>query len=173
MRIIGFLLLFGMTYCYAQQNDPTSSQAASCGPAHETFGVSVEKGHLSTTQMAPGKAAIYVIQDDTGFQYRPRPTTRIGVDGAWVGATHTNTFLYSLVGAGEHHMCAQWQGIGMQGKRAVLHFTATPGHSYYFRVTNTWIRDHGTKDLEFSAIDSDEGQLLASKGSLANSQPKK
>lgn len=173
MKTVIFVVAFGMAYCYAQHNDQQAPEAASCGPAHETFAVSVNKGQHPLPLIESGKATIYVFQDDTQFQYRPRPTTRIGVDGKWVGATHTNSYLYSLVDAGERHVCVQWQGIGMQGKRAVLHFTAVAGDSYYFRVKDTWVRDSGSKDIEFAPIDSDEGQLLASKDSLTSSQPKK
>jgi len=60
----------------------------------------------------------------------------------------------------------------MSSKVAALHLTAVDGHSYYFRVKDTWTQNQG-KQIEFTPIDSDEGQLLASKAALSTSQPKK
>lgn len=168
MKVIVFVVAFGMACC-AQWG---TAQTASCGPAQQTFQVTVNKGE-HPARVEPGKAAIYVFQDDTQFQYLPRPTTRIGVDGKWMGATHANSYLYSVVDPGEHHVCVQWQGIGMRGKQALLHFDAAPGNSYYFRIVDTWIRDVGRKQLELSQVDSDEGQLLTSKAVLASSEPKR
>jgi hypothetical protein len=167
MKNLMFILAFGML-SYAQQSPPQSS---SCGPAEENFAVTASKSANPAAQPDPGKALIYVFQDDAQFEYRPRPTTRIGMDGNWVGATHSNTYLYSSVDPGEHHLCVRWQGIGM-GKEAALHLTAAEGHVYYFRVNDKWTRN-GSKAIEFSPIDSDEGRLLASKAAMSNSQLKK
>jgi hypothetical protein len=171
MKSLIFVLAFGML-SYAQQNTPQSAQIPGCGPAQESFSVTAINGAHPTAQPDPGKALIYVFQDDTGVEYHPRPTTRIGMDGKWVGATHSNTYLYSAVDPGEHHLCVRWQGIGMSSKVVALHLTAVDGHSYYFRVKDTWTRNQG-KQIEFTPIDSDEGQLLASKAALSTSLPKK
>ena len=39
-----------------------------------------------------GKALIYFLQDDPNFLSRPRPTTRFGLDGNWIGATQSNSY---------------------------------------------------------------------------------
>jgi len=170
MKTLMFILVFGML-SYAQQNTAQAAGSSGCGPAQESFGVTAVKSAHTAIPADSGEASIYVYQDDTAVEYRPRPTTRIGMDGKWIGATHSNTYMYSAVEPGEHHLCARWQGTGMN-KEAALHFTAVEGHSYYFRVKDTWTRNQA-KQIEFSPIDSDEGQLLASKAALSNSQPKK
>ena len=58
-------------------------------------------------------------------------------------------------------------------KVAALHFTAESGKSYYFVVKDKWLRDHGPGDINFEALDSNEGQLLASKFAFSTSYPKK
>jgi hypothetical protein len=60
-------------------------------------------------------------------------------------------------------------------KMAALHFTAEPGKAYYFRVKD-WSPGtvHGRMgEVDFQPLDSDEGQLLATKYAFANSTPKK
>jgi len=58
-------------------------------------------------------------------------------------------------------------------KVAALHSTAEDGKSYYFRVKDQWIREHGPGDIEFEPLDSDEGQLVTSKFSVTTSRLKK
>jgi hypothetical protein len=131
--------------------------------------------HPNAGQPDPGKALVYFLEDDTGFESAPKPTTRIGVDGQWVGATHGNSYLYFSVDPGVHHLCASWQrAIALfQGRKtAAAHFTAEAGQTYYFSAKNIWTRD-GPSDMSLNPVDSDEGQLLANKFSFSASQPRK
>jgi hypothetical protein len=123
-----------------------------------------------------GKALVYFIEDDSDFGSFPKPTTRAGVDGSWVGATHGDSYFFFSVDPGEHHLCASWQTaiiVGQGHKAAAAHFTAEAGNVYFFRVRNCWHRDHGVAEIDFAPVDSDEGLLLASKFSLSTSHPKK
>ncbi len=118
---------------------------------------------------------IYFMEDDCSFESRPRPTTRLGVDRKWVGANHGDSYFYVSVDPGEHHLCASWQSFVVfqaHETSAAAHFTAEPGHTYYFRVRNTWLREHGVTHVELTPLDRDEGQLLASRSALSTSQPK-
>ena len=118
---------------------------------------------------------MYFIEDDTEFESTPKPTTRIGVDGAWVAANHGNSFSYFSVDPGEHHLCASWQGktiIGATKTAAAAHFNAEADKVYYFTVKNKWLREHGFTDVSLFPIDSDEGPLLAGKFALSTSHPK-
>ncbi len=175
--VLGVLILIVAVAVSNAQVAPTGGAGApGCGLSNEKFDVRTDKGQHPAAQLEPGKALIYVIQDDTHFESHPRPTTRIGVDGNWIGATHSNSYLFSSVEPGERHLCASWQGfvgIGVGLKVAALHFTAEAGKSYYFRVKNKWLSEHGQGDIEFEPLDSDEGQLLASKFSVATSRLKK
>lgn len=118
---------------------------------------------------------VYIIEDDTEFESFPRPTTRLGLDGQWVAANHGNSYSYFPVDPGEHHLCASWQGtviVGARNTAAAAHFTAEAGKIYFFTVKNKWLREHGFSRVDLSPIDSDEGQLLASKYPLSTSHPK-
>jgi hypothetical protein len=174
--IVGVLILvLAGTVSHAQVPPTGGAGAPGCGPANEKFDVKTDKGqHLG--QLEPEKALIYVVQDDSHFESRPRPATRIGIDGKWIGAMHSNSYLFSSVEPGEHHLCASWQsfvGFDVGLKVAALHFTAEGGKSYYFAVKDKWLRDHGPPEIEFVPLDSDEGQLLAGKFSVAKSRLRK
>ena len=161
------VLVLGISVASAQ---PDSSGDPGCGLDKQKIEVTRTKKYPAMPA-DPAKAIIYVIQDDSHFGSRPRPTTRIGIDGAWEGATQGGSFFRAALDPGEHHICASWQGfvgINVGARVGALHFTAAPGESYYFRVRDRFIRDHGPAHLELAALDSDEGQLLASKASLSS-----
>jgi len=154
-------------------------QASGCGDPNAKFSVKTTSGQHSvqanSDQPDSGKALVYFVEDDTGYEAAPKPTTRIGVDGQWVGATHGNSFLYFSVDPGVHHLCASWQkavSLFQGRKTAAAHFTAEAGHTYYFSAKNIWTRD-GPTDMSLYPVDSDEGQLLANKFAFSASQPKK
>ena len=175
-RILSILVLVAPSLCFAQENPPKAVVSPGCGPDNQKFDVTVSKKPSEPVQPDSGKALLFVIQDDTHFESRPRPTTRVGVDGAWLGATHSKSYLQAALDPGEHHLCASWQGfvgIGVGTRVAAMHFTAEPGKSYYFQVKDNFLRDHGPADIELAAIDSDEGQLLVGKSSPIVSHQKK
>jgi hypothetical protein len=171
------LLLFLMVLpVLAQAQSGDSRVAPSCGPSEVNFEVKTEKSPHPIARPDAGKALVYFLEDDSEFGSAPKPTTRAGVDGGWVGATHGNSYFYFSVDPGEHHLCACWQTAVLLGhgrKVAVAHFTAEAGGVYYFKVKNTWVRDMGTAAINLEPLDSDEGQLLASKYSFSTFEPKK
>jgi hypothetical protein len=67
--------------------------APGCGDANAKFAVKSEK-EPHQFQPEPGKALVVFLQDDSEFNSRPRPTTRMGIDGAWVGATQSNSYFF-------------------------------------------------------------------------------
>jgi hypothetical protein len=157
------------------QDKSASIAAPGCGLTDVKFFVKTDKAQHPAAKPEAGKAIIYFVEDDTHFQSVPKPTTRIGLDGTWIGANHGNSYFSFTVDPGEHHICANWQssvGIGMGDKSAAAHFTAEAGASYYFRVKNTWLREVMIPGIELAPLDSDEGQLLASKFAWSTSQPK-
>ena len=156
------------------QNTPTAI-APGCGTTDIKFDVKTDKSQHPAGQPESGKAVIYFIQDDTQFESTPKPTTRIGVDGTWVGATHGNSYFYLSVDPGEHHLCANWQsyvGVGAGHQSAAAHFTAEPGQSYYFTVKDTWFHVGMRMKMELTPLDSDQGQLLASQFAFSTSHSK-
>ena len=124
-----------------------------------------------------GKALVYFIEDDSNFSSFPKPTTRAGLDGKWVGATHGNSYFYFFVDPGVHHLCASWQTGVILGKgrmTSAAHFTADAGGVYYFEVKNKFFRSETSAmtDVTLSPLDSDEGQVLANKYALSTSRQK-
>lgn len=107
-----------------------------CGPDNVKFDVKTTTGQQSSPAPHLGKALVYFLQDDLKFLSSPRPTTRFGIDGSWVGATHANSYFYVFVDAGEHHVCASWQtevmvNYGDARSTAAAHLTFEAGKSYY------------------------------------------
>jgi len=174
---VGFFLVasvFVAGPAFAQRNASEPMIAAGCGDANVKFDVRSEKSQHPSAHPEDGQALVYFVEDDSSFESLPRPTTRVGLDGKWVGANRANSYFYFPVSPGEHHLCARWQGftgVGMGQKSAAAHFTAEAGRIYYFRVQNTSLRDGPTK-IELMPLDSDEGQLLASKFAFSTSHPK-
>ena len=119
---------------------------------------------------------MYFIQDDTHFLANPRPTTRIGIDGNWIGATRATSYLFQVVEPGEHHLCASWQsshGFNVENTAAAAHLTAEAGHAYYFLIENSYrFEPRIPAEVRLTRVDSDEGELLASKSLLSSSHPR-
>jgi hypothetical protein len=160
---------------WAQGASTASAVAPGCSSDNIKFEVKTNKSQHPVAQPEAGKAVVYFVDDDTEFEFLPRPTTRVGLDGMWVGANHGDSYFYYAIDPGEHHLCVSWQSFELMGethKTAAAHFTAEAGQSYYFQVKNVWLRDHGNAHVELLPLDSDEGQLLASKYALSNSHAK-
>lgn len=173
-----FLAILVMTSYILAQDKPVataSAIAAGCGSADAKFEVKTDSKQHPVAQPESGKALLYFIEDDTGFLGRPRPTTRLGVDGNWAGANHGSSYFYVSVEPGEHHLCASWQStvvLGAGHKTAATRFTAQAGNAYFFRVRNSWSQ-YSVAQIDFNPVDGDEAQLLMSKFSFSTSHPKK
>ncbi len=72
---------------------------------------------------------MYFIQKETS----PYFTTRMGLDGAWVGVIRHDSYIFVSVAPGEHHACAATQDRKHPGVELV-DFTAEAGKVYYFLV---------------------------------------
>jgi hypothetical protein len=174
-----FLLSVVLVSLPTQAQDTNKSPAGipGCGAPSAKFKVKTSLDH-SPVQPQPGKALVFFIQNDTNFNSFPKPTTRVGIDGKWVGATNRNSFLYFFVDPGVHHLCTSWQRqvITTRGvKDAAAHFTAKEGGVYYFQIKDTYLMADGGQivDATLTPLDRDEGQLLANRFALATSQLKK
>jgi hypothetical protein len=160
------------------QSPPSNNPAGpGCGDPSAKFEVKTGDSQL-TAQPEAGKALIYVIENDSNFSSFPKPTIRAGLDGKWVGATHSNSYLYFSVDPGEHHHCSSWQMgviLGKGKQTAAAHFTAQVGGVYYFEVKNVFFRSETSAmtDTTLTALDSDEGQVLARQSHFSTSQLKK
>jgi hypothetical protein len=154
-----------------------------CGPPSVKFDVKTEKKPKTAPVSRSGKAIVFFLQDDLKFGSRPRPTTRFGIDGTWVGATHANSYFFALVDPGEHHVCANWQSrvilFSPTRSTAATHFKAVAGKVYYFRARDIAIFDHPggallyEPEVRLSALDADEARVLMGSFSYSLSHPKK
>jgi hypothetical protein len=174
--LIAMLLLTIVSPAFGQVQSPGSASVPGCGGANTEFDVKTDDKQHPAVQPDAGKALVYFLQDDAAFLSRPRPTTRFGIDGAWVGATHSNSYFYITIDPGVHHLCASWQGfvgLGPQRREAALHFTAEAGNNYFFRAKNVGNPDTKTPVILLKPMDSDEGALLISQFAFSISTPKK
>jgi hypothetical protein len=161
------------------QEIPTLARAqAACGPPDVRFDAETVVTR-STAQPEPGKVLVYVVED---YRLGPgeliNPTIRVGVDGAWKGATRANSYLFFSVDPGEHHLCTNWQSSLKRVSRlaAFARLTAEAGKTYYFRAHITYSRageGSAHADLDLEPLDPDEGQFLVASSRLSISRPKK
>jgi hypothetical protein len=162
-----FVLLLLTLSAFAQQESAAVAAAAACGPKGANFDLKMDDSQHTLAQPEPGKALVYFIQDIGVVSCLGHcGTTRMAVDGAWVGANQHNSYFSASVEPGEHHVCASPQGhfvptlttSYVTPRSAFAHFTAEAGKVYYFRVRRFSAQNQELFDLD--AIDSDQGKYL-------------
>lgn len=158
------------TCAFAQE---ASNVSMACGPKSTNFDAKRDEFQHALEQPEAGKARIYFIQDIGAVHCLGACiTTKIGVDGAWVGADQHNSYFSVSVEPGEHHVCANRQSHFAQANQmiALAHFAAEAGKVYYFRT-----RTFGTENqviLDLDPIDSDEAHFLIASYPLSVFHPK-
>jgi hypothetical protein len=172
MKTALILILFAAS-AFAQQA-PVPVPAA-CGPLEVKFDTETSNAQ-PPAQPDPGKALVFVAED---FPPVPGqiggPTIRIGLDDAWMGATHGSSFIFFSVDPGEHHLCVKWQShLSWFSKLASFaHLTAEAGKTYYFRTRITDSKQWGSIYLDLDPVDPDQGQYLVASSRLSVSHAKK
>jgi hypothetical protein len=161
----------------AQEEAAAARAAAGCGPNEVQFDVKTDKRQHPASQPEAGKALVYVFQDekrDPEVSYIGSPTTRLGLDGTWIGANHGKSYFFFSVDPGDHHLCANWQsGLNTLYKQgSAASFSAVAWKVYYFRVTVEQ-RIKREPALYLEPVDPAEGQLLIASSSFSTSHPKK
>ena len=156
----------------------------SCGKDAVHFNVDTTKNSAPLAAPEAGRAQIVFIEslESSGMYLGGTPSTRFGIDGAWVGANKGNSYFVVSVAPGEHHLCVNWQSH-VQGKNppvGMSSFTAEAGKTYFFEVKITrkftsgptvigggqpgqpppTVLGGGRSDqsFAFSAVDDDEGK---------------
>lgn len=146
---------------------------AECGPKNVNFDVKREQSRHSLPLPEPNKAQVVFIQD-LGVVACPGAcvTTKIGLDGVWIGALEHNSYFSLSVEPGEHHVCANRQSHFAHRNQmlALAHFTAEKGKVYYLRTRTFGEKDQALMDLD--QVDSDEGKYLVSLYPLSVSHSK-
>lgn len=185
------LWLFGGLLCAVpvigqnQAIDPRT--AAGCGPASAEFRVKVNKAKHEVVHPDAGKGQVYVIVQETPHPgetlYIGNITTRVGVDGTWVGANYGESYLTFQLEPGEHHICSDWQS-GQKSRQklsSAADLLVEAGSTYYFVVDLcTGAPINGTSgstfpspDLKLKPVEGSQGMLLVSKTGQSNWELKK
>lgn len=156
--------------------DLATAGMAACGNIAAEFKVKRSAAQQPPTPDA-GKALVYFVEEDLNTQIITH-TTRVGIDGQWMGATYGSSYTYFMVDPGVHHLCANTQ-IGTStedGLTALAHFTAEAGSIYYFEMKNVSMMSgprNYTNDATLAPLDSDEGKYMILKLPFMTSLPKK
>jgi hypothetical protein len=108
------VVIFFATFAFAHDPGAVSAAQSACGPRDTRLSVKQDATPYAIAQPAAGKALVYMIED-AGVENAivEGPTVRIGLDGAWAGANHRNSYFFLSVEPGEHHLCAS-------GSRALI-----------------------------------------------------
>ena len=140
--VVLLLTISLLTSSVFAQDKPTDGAAApGCGEPKMKFEVKTEKSqHPAQTDV--GKAMVYFIENDSQFDSFPSPTTRMGIDGEWVGATHGNSYFSVSVDPGEHHLCASWQSSVIIGQ----------GHKKQSRCRRIYTLHHLTRIVQLQMV---------------------
>ncbi|HET6841348.1 MAG TPA: DUF2846 domain-containing protein [Candidatus Angelobacter sp.] len=123
----------------AQDTTGATFAAAGCGPSKIQFDVKADKNQHPLPQPEPGKAMVYVYEDDSGACGGGGCTARVGLDGAWVGANKGRSYFFFSVTPGDHRVCSAWQSSikELSQTGAALPLTVEAGKVYYIRTTLT------------------------------------
>jgi len=162
---------------WAQEQAADALATAGCGPNKVEFEVKKDKKQHPTGQVEPGKALVYVFGDETrdaDVSYIGSATVRLGVDGAWMGATQYQSYFFFPVSTGGHRICAGWQSnfARFAKVRTAASFSAQAGEVYYFRVVFER-RQKREPAIKIEPLDGAEGALLIASSALSTSRTKK
>ena len=138
---------------------------AGCGPDSVRFEVKKDKHQHPLAQPESGKALVYVFEDDLtrGIE----PTTRVGLDGKWVGGNVPLSYMFFPVAPGAHRLCSNWQGTPQAG--AALDFTAEAGKTYFFHSKISYF---GSEIFMLDQVPEAEGHFLIASHGLSTSTQK-
>lgn len=186
-RKLALALVLFATAVWAQDESAKQGLAgAGCGPDQAKFEVKRNADLHPTGTPDAGKALVYVFADSELDHVAIEIgglITRVGVDGAWVGAYEHKSYTYFSVSPGEHRLCTSQQS-SLKSRRennaSAITFTAEAGKVYYFRTqpTPTALAASTTSgvpngQVELAKLDPAQAQLMLPKWAYSTSQPKK
>lgn len=171
MRTMLVLVLLAGT-AVAQDQSAITAAAAACGPKDVNFEVKADQNQHPVPQSDSQKALVYVVQEFGQVECKGCAVTKIGLDGAWVGANKGNSYIYFFAEPGERHLCMNRQSRFESRSRAfaVANFTAEAGKTYYYRARV--FPGHLDISFDLDPINSDQGKLLVASSALSVSAPK-
>jgi hypothetical protein len=161
----------------AQDEEAAARKAAGCGPNEVGFDVKTDKHQHPIGKAEPGKSLVYVF-GDTAMDNIPVHvgglTTRVGLDGTWVGANNFKSYFFFSADPGDHRLCTSQQSKIKSRTRtaAATSLTVEAGKVYYFR-TRTPVDPMPRETVELVPVDAAEAQLLIATSAYSTSRPKK
>jgi len=174
MKTVLVALLVASPVLAGDQASAVAAVRAACGPDSVKFSVKSSDGQRALPQPETGKALVYVVEQfDRPRNEIGRPTIRVGLDGAWMGANRGTSYLFFSVEPGEHHLCTDWQSLPpwLHVPASLANLRAEPSETYYFRARVMENVGYFTLDLE--SVNSDEGRMLVGAASLSGYRLKK
>src|SRR5258708_33835034 len=115
LLLVALLLAFpGFAIPVLAQDDAAAARAAAgCGPQQINFEGKADKKQHPAPQAEASHGLVYVFADapgttNGGFGARTI-TTRVGLDGTWVGANNNQSYFFFAVSPGDHRLCTNWQ----------------------------------------------------------------
>jgi|SRR6185369_17478126 hypothetical protein len=173
MKTLLAVLLFA-TVALSQSQSEAARAAIGCGPSGTKFDVQIDKKQHPIPPPDADKAIIYIFQDvkrDSNVHNLGNTTTRVGLDGVWVGANHGKSYFFVLVNPGDHHLCVAQQTMLKASSKpgSALNLRAEAGKVYYY-LAAVQEKSEAGPGVGLEAIDSAEGQSLIANSSLSISQ---
>ena len=159
--------VFLMSCCAVGQDKAAVSAAeGACGPQDVKFVVNADNSQHPTPVPESGKALLYVVQEE-------KITSRLGVDGKWVGADKGRTYFVVPIEPGDHHLCAMGR-LGAAHWVSLRQLKAEPGATYYLvpHIVGEAVYSIDSK-FTLSIADPDEGKYLVARAKFSTSHPKK
>jgi hypothetical protein len=176
LKLLIAVILIGLPV-YAQAQSSQDQSAGGCGSSKDGWDVSTTKQPPPAPKPESGKALVYIIQ--TMVDAPPiggnKATTRLGMDGNWIGANHGNSYFYFSVDPGEHSLCTDWQSVlyTRSGLVSATDLNAQAGEMYYFRISVRDVTNYRDGDVEIAPMARAEARLLLQDSQFATSHPKK
>ena len=133
-----------------------------CGPENSKLEVSLDQTEQPQLNPVSGKAVVYIAQDFPVGTTLVHLTTRVGVDGAWVGANQIRSYFGFMIDPGVHHLCVsgQWSRVTSPPWIALHSLEAKAGETYYFCVRFSYLGSAGGILFTFEPVDEDQGKFL-------------
>jgi hypothetical protein len=168
MKVALTLLLFVVPALALAQR---AAVASACGPENVRFKVKRDDSTRTSVQAEAGKSRVYFVSDAGTSATVGYPTTKLGIDGTWVGANHGNSYFYASIEPGDHHLCAALQSSLVAGRFELAHFAAEPDKVYFYRTR--LVLSRAMELLVLEQVDSDEGKYLIATFPLSVSSTKR
>ncbi len=172
MKTVLTIVLLASSLAFAQDQAAIAAAQAACGSKDVKFDAKQDLTQHPTPQPDADKALVYVVQEIGQEQCKRCALSKVGMDGAWVGANQGSSYFVFATDPGEHHLCLNWQSRFEGRSRAfsMADFTAAAGKVYYFRARI--FPGHYDYSFDLDPINSDQGKFLVASSGFSNSHPR-